>query len=364
MTTISGGESATAPAVLVVEDNYLTASAVCDVVRDCGFVLAGCVPRLQPGFEILAEREVDAAIVDINLDGTFSYPLCAELRRRSVPFWFLTASRTSDLPPLYRGVPLIPKPADPATIRAALAGLRSYPALPAEPSPIILPTNLLLQRLDEEDRRALEPCLEHLPLRPGDRLEEPGEPLEFVTFPTSGAVSIQAIEGAKTAEVALVGRQGLLGHSVLLDRRLAIHRAEVLFAGEAWRAPAAAIASLMATRPRLRTHLLHGIDALVQRMSVRVLTSARSTVAQRVARWLLDASASLDTDDLGVVHATIATALGVRRAGVTVALHILEGAGALRSDRGRVRIIDAVRLRALADVPRLGSPAGHASPLM
>jgi len=338
------------PAVLVVEDNYLTASTVCDVVRDCGFVLAGCVPRLEPGLELLAKREVDAAIVDINLDGTFSYPLCAELRRRSVPFWFLTAYRTADLPPLYRGVPLISKPADTATIRAALASLR--PQTPAECVPIVLPTNLLLQQLDEDDRQALEACLERRPLRPGELLEEPGKPVDFVTFPISGAVSIQAVEAAKTAEVALVGRQGLVGHSVLLGPHPAMHRAEVLFAGEAWRAPAAAIASLTAMRPRLRANLLHDVDALMQRMSIRTLTSARGTVEQRVARWLLEASRSLGTNDLDVVHATIATALGVRRAGVTVALHVLEGEGALRSDRGRVRILDSLRLGALADIPR------------
>jgi CRP-like cAMP-binding protein len=336
------------PAILVVEDNFLTASAVCDIVRDCGFALAGCVPRLQPGLDLLATRDVDGAIVDINLDGTLSYPLCVELRRRSVPFWFLTGYNASDVPPAFRDVPLISKPADPATIRAALASLQPHPLPASEPVSTALPTNLLLQRLAEEDRQALEPCLEHLQLRKGALLEQPGKPLDFVIFPLSGAVSMQAVEGSKIAEVALVGRQGLVGHSVLLGGRCAIYRTEVMFEGEALRAPATEIRRLIRTHARLRTDLLCGVDELVQQISRRALTNAHDTVEQRVARWLLHASDSLGTDELRIVHGTIAAALDVRRAGVTTALSSLEGNGALRSDRARVHILDPLRLGALA----------------
>jgi len=338
------------PSILVVEDNYLTASAVCDIVRDCGFALAGCVPRLQSGLDFLATRKIDAAIVDINLDGTPSFPLCVELIRRRVPFWFLTGYSAGDVPPAFRGVPLISKPADPATIRAALTGLHARPRSSPELSSAS-PANLLLQRLPDEDRLVLEQRLEQIPLRSGDVLEEPGKPLEFVTFPVTGAVSMRAVDGRNTAEMALVGREGLVGHGVLLGGYGADHRSEVAFDGKAWRAPAAGIRELISTRARLRTDLLAGVAELIRQISLRALINAHNTVEQRVARWLLHASDSLGMDELPVTHGMIAAALDVRRAGVTVALHVLEDKGALRSDRGLVRILDPLRLGALAGAP-------------
>ena len=112
MTPIAGIDAPTPghspkPRILVVEDNYLTAKAVCDIVRDCGFSVAGAVARLESGLDFLAERDIDGAIVDINLDGTQSFPLCAELNRRKVPFCFLTGYAPSIIPPAFRSAPLL-----------------------------------------------------------------------------------------------------------------------------------------------------------------------------------------------------------------------------------------------------------------
>src|SRR5215216_1730757 len=86
------------PKILVVEDNYLTARAVCDTVEACGYMVAGSVARVESGLDFLAAGDLDGAVVDIDLDGTMSFPLCAELRRRGVPFLFLTDYTRSIIP--------------------------------------------------------------------------------------------------------------------------------------------------------------------------------------------------------------------------------------------------------------------------
>src|SRR5436190_8475482 len=78
-TGTSEGLGTRKPEILVVEDNFLTASEICDAVRHCGFNVAGAVGRLDRGLEFLVERHVDGAVVDINLNDTQSFPLCVEL---------------------------------------------------------------------------------------------------------------------------------------------------------------------------------------------------------------------------------------------------------------------------------------------
>ena len=90
MTGISEQGAGHRPEILIVEDNFLTASEVSDIVRDCGYGVAGTAARVNRGLELLDQKPVDGAIIDINLDGTYSFPLCAELERRKVPYCFLT----------------------------------------------------------------------------------------------------------------------------------------------------------------------------------------------------------------------------------------------------------------------------------
>src|SRR5436190_24064605 len=87
-----------APRILVVEDNYLLASTICDVVRESGFAVAGPVSRLETAVDMLARGDIDGALVDINLCGTDSYSLCSELRERRVPFAFITGYDRASIP--------------------------------------------------------------------------------------------------------------------------------------------------------------------------------------------------------------------------------------------------------------------------
>src|SRR3954470_4056188 len=87
---LTAGYPSKTPLILVVEDNYLLADTVCEVAREMGCNVAGPVSRLEKGLDMLARINIDGALVDINLNGTDSYPLCEGLRERNVPFAFIT----------------------------------------------------------------------------------------------------------------------------------------------------------------------------------------------------------------------------------------------------------------------------------
>jgi CRP-like cAMP-binding protein/CheY-like chemotaxis protein len=338
------------PSILVVEDNYLTASAICDIVRECGFAVAGAVGRLSAGLEFLAEHEVDGAIIDVNLDGTLAFPLCTHLERRNVPYWFLTGQEPSIIPPAFRSTPLLAKPANPIQIRSALSSLRQSPAATVVPLPRPAPErgNALLRALADEDRLALEPAMEHVALRSGDILEDAGLSPSHLIFPLSGIVSLEWGTGSDRLQVALVGPEGMVGTSLLLGPGPAVGRAAVLYEGRAIRISSAAAKARLAQSERLRDVLLRSAGSVLAQVSSNALAAGRATIEQRIARWLLMVSARLATNEVALTHETAARVLGVRRAGVTVALHVLEGKQALRSTRGRVRILDHSRLAALA----------------
>jgi CRP-like cAMP-binding protein len=338
------------PAILVVEDNYLTASMVCDIVRDCGFAIAGSVSCLSKGLEFLAEHEVDGAIIDVNLDGTLVFPLCAHLERRHVPYWFLTGSQPSIIPAAFRRAPLLGKPADPIEIRSALTTLlrRQRQSSPLPSQPVQQPVNTLLKALDEEDRKALESDMEPITLRTGDVLKQPGLPVPHLVFPLSGIVSLEWGADDSHLQVAMVGREGVVGTSLLLGDGTAVDRAVVLYEGNALRIASAPALARLAKSDGLRELLLGSAGNVLKQVSANALAAGRATIEQRVARWLLMVSARLGTNEVALTHDLVARALGVRRAGVTVALHILEGKQALRSTRGQVRILDSSRLASLA----------------
>jgi len=356
--TTTAEEVATPPSILVVEDNYLTATQVCEIVRNCGYAVAGSVARVKKGLEFLSERTVDGALVDINLDGTYSFPLCAELERRKVPYSFLTGYQHSVIPAAFSGVPLLAKPADPAAIRAALAAMLPQPEVKSAPPAAAL-GNVLLHGLAPDDRTVLQPLLERMALHAGDVLEGPDVPATRLVFPTSGLVSMEAGTGQSRLQVAMIGREGMAGSSLLLGGGAEGHTVSVQYDGVAWSAAASALRPLLAENHRLREQLLRGVGDLMGQISANALAAARGTIEQRVARWLLMVSERLDSSEIVLTHETVARMLGVRRAGVTVALNELEGKGALRSTRCRVRIVDRPWLSALS---RVGKSPGWRVP--
>lgn len=183
----------------------------------------------------------------------------------------------------------------------------------------------------------------------GDMILEPG-PLKEVYFLETGFASL--IDPRSGIEFALVTPDGIAGHPAVLGMS---HMSAAVQATAAVRALRVSVDDLegMMEDPRVRSVLLEAVSELIDHLLSAVVSSS-GTVKQRLARRLLLA-AETQGDEIRVTHEQVARWLMVRRPGVTVALHELEGEGLIRNTRGIVRIRDPEGLQALARVSRRNS---------
>lgn len=211
---------------------------------------------------------------------------------------------------------------------------------------VIPPANSLLQALPAEDCAHLLARLEpvELPLRMV--LHRPGDPIEHVYFIEEGIVSLIIILGdGQEAEVGLIGRQdGAVGLAAALGNFRATTEALVQVPGRALRLPLEALRAEMTRRPALTAELQRFL--LVQYLHVMqtAACNGRHSLEERLARWLLMMHDRVGRDELPTTHEFVAKMLSVRRAGVTVAVAMLEQAGAISHARGSVTVLDRHRL--------------------
>ena len=203
------------------------------------------------------------------------------------------------------------------------------------------PRNGLLARLSREELGLFCGDLQRAELIVGDRIAGPDAPLSGVWFPESGIVSVLVRDARGVeSEVAMVGREAAVG-TFHLD---AIHstplRGVVQQRGVAHFLAADRIAVAVERVPRMRGILFEALGSLLRGATLTAHANARGRVIERVARWLLMAHDRIDSDVVFVTHDVLAAMLGVRRVGVTNALHVLEGERFIRAYRGRIRILD------------------------
>lgn len=179
-------------------------------------------------------------------------------------------------------------------------------------------------------------------------MQPAGQPALFVHFVEEGLASVLSRVGTECVEVAIVGPEGLTGVSALLDAPLGFHEEVMQVAGSVWRIRADVLRDLGARCPALSRMLLRYVQLHLVQVAQTALANGRNTVEQRLARWLLMAHDRLQSPDLSLTHQMLSLMLGVRRPGVTVALHVLEGAHAIRSRRARITILDREVLRGIA----------------
>ena len=108
---------------LVVEDHFLLAADIADALEDAGAVVVGPAPNLDQGLALATAERLDAAILDIDLGGAFSYPVAETLRHRGIPFVFATAFTADQLPEEFRAAPRIEKPFSPRQLIAAVRAI-------------------------------------------------------------------------------------------------------------------------------------------------------------------------------------------------------------------------------------------------
>lgn len=219
--------------------------------------------------------------------------------------------------------------------------------LPSSPTPFH--SNYIFAALPAADFERfavhLKPCLLHL----GQTLCEKGDPVETLYFPKNGLISLMLTsQSGIDVEVGLIGREGVLGGLEVLGEDLMMVRAMVQIAGSGWKISAEALRRECTISPALQTAILRHSHTLMQQTAQGVLCNRLHTVEKRLARWLLMAQDRMHTDTLELTHEFIATMLGTRRVGVTLAAGILREDGLIDYKRGLVKILDRPGLEARA----------------
>src|SRR5215211_4684810 len=209
--------------------------------------------------------------------------------------------------------------------------------------------NQLLAGLAPEDFAPLQPLLEPVDLELRRVLIEPNRPIEHVYFHERGYTSITTNGHGSKIEVGLIGREGMVGVPVALGVRTTPLQFFIQLAGDGLRMTCQGLEEVIDERPSLhRVHLRYAQVMSVQ-TSGTAFANAEHTVETRLARWLLMCHDRVDGDEIPLTHEFMAMMLGVRRAGVTTAIHVLEGSDLIEAKRGVISILDRKKLEALAD---------------
>jgi CRP-like cAMP-binding protein len=207
--------------------------------------------------------------------------------------------------------------------------------------------NRLLAALAADDLDLLQPHLEPVDLPHGTVLLRPREPIPYVYFLEAGLSSDVAIGGdRRPAECGLAGFEGLIGLPVVLGTDRGIHESRMQVGGHAHRIASSELRRVIDQSAVLRRLLLSFAHVFTSQAAQTAACNARHAIEQRLARWLLLSHDRMIDDRVPLTHEDLALMLGVRRAGVTVALHELEGEKLVRAGRGQITIVDRAGLEA------------------
>ena len=217
-------------------------------------------------------------------------------------------------------------------------------------SPVNGSRNRLLAALSHADRDLLTPCLEMIGLDARQILEAPSDPIAHVYFVESGLISVVGTtQPDHRIEVGMVGYEGMTGLAIVLGDDHSVNETLVQSAGFAMRLSTKLLREMMEASGSLTATLLRYVNVFMVQGSQTALANGRGRLDERLARWLLMWHDRVLEDDLLITHEFLALLLGVRRQGVTVTLHDLEGKGLIRSTRSHVRIIDREGLQTAAN---------------
>ena len=207
--------------------------------------------------------------------------------------------------------------------------------------------NILLRSMLSEDFALLAPLFSRVTIEVDEVLAVPRQPIEAVFFPETGIVTLsELMDDGSRIGIGHTGYEGLAGWPVLLGSDLAAHEARMTaVGGPAFRISTGDILAACRASETLHDLLLRFVRAFTVQLSCTVVSSLTQSVETRLCRWTLMAHDRVEGDKIEVTHQEIAVMLAVRRSSVTDALHILEGEGLIRSQRGRVLIRDRSGLR-------------------
>lgn len=209
--------------------------------------------------------------------------------------------------------------------------------------------NSLLASLPAADFALLKPHLREMALRQGAVLQEPGEPIQQVCFPTEGIVSLLAVmRSGEAVETATIGREGAIGSLAGLGPRRSHMRAVVQVDGFALRMPAVAFRAACERSAAIFDCVVRYGEMLLIQVGQTAACNALHDVEARLSRWLLQAHDRIDGNTVGLTHEFLSQMLGVRRTTVTVVANMLQQAGLIQYRRGQIEIVDRAGLEARA----------------
>jgi len=207
------------------------------------------------------------------------------------------------------------------------------------------PLNHLLAALPRDVCARLQPHLELVPLELGASVYEAGGRQAYVYFPTDAIVSLlYVMKDGASAEIAVVGNDGLVGISLFMGGDTTPSRAVVQSAGRAYRLRAKKLKAEFEFGGALQHLLLRYTQALITQMAQTAVCNRHHSIEQQLCRWLLLSADRLPTNVLTMTQDLIANMLGVRREGVTASAGKLQEDGLIRYSRGRITLLDRARL--------------------
>jgi CRP-like cAMP-binding protein len=209
--------------------------------------------------------------------------------------------------------------------------------------------NTLLSGLPETELARVRPLLKRVELSAGQQLSDSGTASPFIYFPETSVIScMAAMADGKSAEVGMIGFEGVADVASLLSSRQPALSLNVSIAGSAMRASKEDLARELFHGNGSQQAILEYAAQYVEQVSQRFACAVLHRLEQRFAIWLLLLADRLNGDVIQITHEQIAQHLGARRAGITVIASQLQAAGAITNSRGRLRLVDRSNLEAMA----------------
>src|SRR6478752_4741035 len=200
--------------------------------------------------------------------------------------------------------------------------------------------NKLLAALSNTDLALLQPHLEPVELEIRKVLESPNKPIKHSYFIERGLASIVAGNSHKRLEVGLIGSEGMTGIPIVLGNDRSTNENFIQVAGEGFRIPSDKLREAMRQSRPLEKAFLKFAHSYFNQTANTAFSNGTASLEERLASWLLMANDRLDGDEIPLTHEFLSLMLGVRRAGVTVALNYLEHRGVISLSRGQIVITD------------------------
>lgn len=209
--------------------------------------------------------------------------------------------------------------------------------------------NSVLSKMPSNEIDALSTDLGLIELAHGQMVSRLNDPVEFIYFPISGIGSVVAVSpSGKKAEAGLIGREGFYPSWVAGGIFFNIHEITVQVPGPAWVMPLERFQHWMKEGASFRASIQAATVGYSIQLAATALSNAIHSVDERLARWLLMCHDRVDGDEIALTHEFISIMLAVRRPSVTTALHMLEGRGFIRSERGLITIRNRPAMEAFA----------------